>query len=253
MLLNQELMLRMPLAKMQKSNTTAKQVQQALRRVATKDRAKTNAWFFKTGKGQYGEGDIFIGVTVPVIRRIAKDYGDDLSLREIAVLLSSKIHEERLAGLEVLVLRYEKGSPADQEKYYKFYLRHRKSVNNWDLVDTSAPYIVGAHLFTRDRAPLYAMVRSKRLWERRIAIVATQYFIRQGDFDETLALSELLLQDKEDLLHKAVGWMLREVGKKDEKVLTTFLTKHKTALPRTALRYAIERLSQKQKQFYMKK
>lgn len=233
---------------------TAKEVQKALRKVATKERAKVNAWFFKTGKGQYGEGDVFIGVTVPECRRVARLFRT-LPLKEIALLLKSSVHEDRLTALLILVRRYEHAAVLEKQRIYTFYLRYRKYVNNWDLVDTSASYIVGKHLstFGTDRATLYALVKSKRLWDRRIAIIATHYFIRQGDFKDTFALSELLSKDTEDLLHKAVGWMLREVGKKDEKALRAFLSLHKKVLPRTTLRYAIERLSVAQRRFYMKK
>jgi 3-methyladenine DNA glycosylase AlkD len=227
-----------------------------LRTLVTEERAQGSARFFKTGKGQYGEGDKFIGVTVPDARSVAKAY-KDIPLADIETLLSSKIHEERFVALEILVMQFEKvhkdKNVKEQKKIVDFYLAHTDRINNWDLVDTSASYILGAYLYDKDKKILKKLANSKLLWERRIAVIATLYFIHQGRFDETLALALLLRTDEHDLMHKAVGWMLREVGKKDEKVLCDFLDQYAHTLPRTALRYAIERLSIGQKGGYMKR
>lgn len=230
---------------------TAKEVQKQLRKYATKKRAKASAWFFKTGKGQYGEGDIFIGVNNPNARHVALTH-IGIPLPEIAKLLDSKIHEDRFVALEILVAKYEKGRSLEQKRITNFYLKHKARVNNWDLVDTSASYILGHYLFKKNRKIIYRLARSKSLWDRRIAVVATNYFIQQKDYKDILRLAILLAKDREDLMHKAVGWMLREVGKKDEKVLTKFLDKYATKLPRTTLRYSIERLSEMQKKVYMR-
>lgn len=225
-----------------------------LRTFATEERAGVSARFFKTGKGQYGEGDKFIGVTVPDARSVAKVY-KDISLSEIETLLVSKVHEERFVALEILVMQFEKagkiGNTKEQKIIADFYLAHTDRINNWDLVDTSASYILGAYLYDKDKKILNKLAKSKLLWERRIAVIATHYFIRQGRFDETLALALLLRTDEHDLMHKAVGWMLREVGKKDEKVLCDFLDQYARTLPHTTLRYAIERLSTSKKKRYM--
>lgn len=230
----------------------AKDVQKELRVHANKDRAKTNAWFFKTGKGQYGEGDKFIGVSNPDARKIARKY-QRLPFTEVLKLLNSKIHEERFVGLEILVTKYEKSNIVEKRKVVTFYLKNRKKVNNWDLVDTSASYILGQYLFDKDRSILYKLINSKSLWDRRIAVIATHYFIKQKDYKEILLFSLELLNDKEDLIHKAVGWMLREVGKQNKKVLRKFLDQYSKVLPRTTLRYAIERLPSVQRNKYMKR
>ena len=231
-------------------------IQKELRKYASKERAKTNAWFFKTGKGQYGYGDVFIGVSNPNARKVALE-NIDTPLSEILLLLNSKIHEDRFVALEILVFQYEKAVKQKdlslQKKIVSFYLKNKDRINNWDLVDTSASYILGSYLFDKDREVLYRLVKSKNLWHRRIAVIATHYFIKQKDFSDTFKISILLMKDKEDLLHKAVGWMLREIGKQDEKSLTSFLDEYKLYLPRTTLRYAIERLSLTQKKNYMKK
>jgi len=204
--------------------------------VADPERARNLAWFFKTGKGQYGHGDRFIGITVPVARQIAHRYVR-LPITDIAKLLASPIHEHRFVALEILVAQYERGDLS----VYNFYLKHTKFVNNWDLVDTSAPYIVGQHLLTRPRKILYRLAKSRNLWERRIAIVSTMIFIRAGELEDTFAIAKLLLEDDHDLIHKAVGWMLREAGKLSNPELLRFLKTNYAALPRTTLRYAIER------------
>ncbi len=203
--------------------------------------------FFKTGPGQYGEGDVFIGVTVPEQRVVAKKY-ESLSLGDVETLLESPIHEHRLTALLILVLKYQK---TRDTKIVDFYLAHTKQVNNWDLVDSSADKILGHSLLDVKHDILYTLVKSSVLWERRIAIVATWAFIRKNEFEDTFRLSEMLLSDKHDLMHKAVGWMLREVGKRDEKALCDFLDIHCTQMPRTALRYAIERFEEKKRKGYL--
>jgi 3-methyladenine DNA glycosylase AlkD len=208
-----------------------------LRASADPERARNLAWFFKTGKGQYGHGDRFIGLTVPVARRIAHRY-IHLPLTDVAKLLASPIHEHRFVALEILVAQYERGN---EKAVFDFYLKHTKFVNNWDLVDTSAPYIVGQHLLTRPRKILYRLAKSNSIWERRIAIVSTMMFIRAGEIEDTFAIAKLLLTDDHDLIHKAVGWMLREAGKQSAPALLGFLKENYSALPRTTLRYAIER------------
>lgn len=214
--------------------------------------AKTTSNFFKTGKGEYSEGDIFIGVSVPEQRRIAKRY-IDIDLIELLKLLKSKVHEHRLTGLEILVMKYEEAESAEKKKLVNFYLKNLASVNNWDLVDASASYILGDFLISNDRKILYKLVKSKNLWERRVAIVSTWALIRNGEFKDTIELSKILLSDKHDLIHKATGWMLREMGKKSEKTLINFLDKYAKKMSRTALRYSLERLDKNLKKFYMAK
>lgn len=217
-----------------------------LKKFATKERAKNNAWFFKTGKGEYGEGDIFLGVTVPNVRKVVKSFLSEASLDDAVELLQSKYHEERLAGCILMVELFKKATKMEDEKtcerIYKTYLKNTDRINNWDLVDVSCHVIVGNYLFNKDRKILYKLVKSKSLWERRIAIVSTAYFIKQGDYQDTFKICELLLNDKEDLIHKACGWMLREVGKNcGQETLNIFLEKYKNNMPRTMLRYAIEK------------
>ena len=207
--------------------------------------------FFKTGPGQYGEGDVFIGVVVPEQRKIAKRHAASLPLEGIAKLLASEVHEERLTGLLILVSKYQKAAVAHRAEIAAFYQRSLPRINNWDLVDLSAPQILGAWLLDKDKAPLYSLAQSPHLWSRRVAIVATHSFIRAGEFADTLAIAELLLKDRDDLIHKAVGWMLREVGKRSESVLESFLAKRAAVMPRTALRYAIERLAPEKRRTYL--
>lgn len=207
--------------------------------------------FFKTQPGQYGHGDIFIGLTADECRRIAKKY-QDLPIKIVESLLQSEIHEERAIALAILCAQFAKGGLQTQEKIVKVYLKQKKHINNWDLIDGSAPKILGAYLFGKDLSILQSLATSKSLWDRRIAILATFYFIQQGDGKETLRLAKVLLRDPEDLMHKAVGWMLREVGKRvSETQLKIFLDKHATQMPRTMLRYSLERLSAKDRQKYM--
>jgi 3-methyladenine DNA glycosylase AlkD len=214
-----------------------------LKSFAVEEKVPLYQGFFKTGKGEYGEGDKFIGVTVPNSRRVAKKFAD-LSFSEVAKLLASEIHEERLIALLIIVSQFQKADEKGREKIYNFYLKNTKHINNWDLVDLSAGKIVGEYLAKKNKTILYKLAGSKSLWERRIAIISTSNFIGKGMFEHTLKISALLLTDKEDLIHKAVGWMLREVGKRSEKNLLRFLKINYKQLPRTSLRYAIERLPQ---------
>lgn len=208
--------------------------------------------FFKTGKGEYGEGDKFIGLTVPQIRSLANKY-IQLSIKDIKILLCSAIHEERLLALLILVLQFQKGDDKIRPKIYNFYIRNTDHINNWDLVDLSSDKIVGSYLFDRPKTLLYQLAVSANLWERRIAIVSTFNFIKQHRYGDTLKLAEILLNDPHDLIHKAVGWMLREVGKKDQNTLEKFLNKNFQKMPRTMLRYSLERFSEQKRKFYLKK
>lgn len=221
-----------------------------LRAEADPDDAVNLQRFFKTGKGQYGEGDRFLGVRVPVLRRLARDYRS-LPAADAITLLQSKWHEERLLGLLLLVGLYRRGSAADRQTIYDLYLGHTRHVNNWDLVDSSAPYVVGPHVGPDGLAVLEPLARSPDVWERRIAILATFHWIKQGEFATALRIAAMLLADDHDLIHKAVGWMLREIGKRDRAVEVAFLDRHYTVMPRTALRYAIEHFPERQRQRYL--
>jgi 3-methyladenine DNA glycosylase AlkD len=223
---------------------TAKEVSKQLSLFADPGKAIFLQRFFKTGPGEYAEGDRFLGVTVPNQRKIARQF-KVLPFPEALKLLKSKWHEERLTALFILVNQFEKGSLAEQKQIYDLYLKHTAHINNWDLVDSSAHQIVGGWLLERSRKPLYKLARSKSLWERRISIIATYHFIKQEDFKDTLAISEILLKDDEDLIHKAVGWMLREVGNRDHPLEVSFLKRHSHEMPRTMLRYAIEKFPEK--------
>ena len=217
-----------------------------LKKIKNSEKAKILCRFFKTGKGEYGEGDIFLGIKVPDQRIIAKE-NLEASFGELQELLNNKIHECRLTALLVLVEKFKK----EDEKVFKFYLKNLKNINNWDLVDLSCPKIIGKYLFDKDRDLLYKLAMSDNLWEKRIAIVSTYYFIKENDFEDTLKISKMLLGDKHDLIHKAVGWMLREIGKRDEKILIEFLKKEYYNIPRTALRYAIERLEESKRKYFL--
>ncbi len=207
--------------------------------------------FFKTGPGQYGEGDLFRGIRVPELRRLSKSY-KDIPLEQAKRLLHSAYHEDRLLALLILVRKYAKADEAGKSGIYELYLSHTRFINNWDLVDASAEHIVGAYLSDKSKKPLYHLARSPNIWERRIAMLATFHFIKQGKCDETLTIAEILLTDKEDLIHKAVGWMLREVGKCDIQKEEAFLSVHYHHMPRTTLRYAIERFPEDKRQRYLK-
>lgn len=229
---------------------TAIQLQKKLKALANKEKAEILSRFFKTGKGEYGEGDIFWGINVPTQRMIAKEYVS-LPLSEIEKLLKSPVHECRLTALLILTYQYPKADESGKKRIFEFYIKNIEYINNWDLVDVTCHKIVGTYLYDKDESVLYKLAASKNLWEKRIAIVSTFYFISQKDFKDALKIGEMLLADKHDLIHKAVGWMLREVGKKDEKILHDFLKKNVRKMPRTALRYSIERLPLEFKRFYM--
>lgn len=229
---------------------TAKDAQKKLQSLASPEIAKASARFFKTAPGQYGAGDIFIGIRIPTLRTVVREFRE-LALKEVEILLRSPIHEERMLGLLVLVQAVIKADDDKRKQTFDCYVKNLQHVNNWDLVDSSAPAIVGGYLIDKSRKPLVDWARSKNLWERRVAIVATQHFIRNDDFDDTLRISKILLADKEDLIHKASGWMLREVGKRHEPSLELFLNEHASVMPRTMLRYAIERFSPARRQAYL--
>jgi 3-methyladenine DNA glycosylase AlkD len=229
----------------------ALEIHHHLQTLADEDKASVLQRFFKTGPGEYGEGDVFLGIRVPQLRKLAKTH-QALALPEITTLLRSPIHEERLLALLILVRAYSRGDMSRQEEIYRLYLEHTAFINNWDLVDASAEHMVGAHLKDRSKEPLYRLARSPLLWERRIAIMATFHYIKGGDHAETLRLAAMLLRDGEDLIHKAVGWMLREVGKRDVSVEEAFLKEHYRTMPRTMLRYAIERFPEERRQRYLK-
>jgi len=228
-----------------------KEIQKRLKDLGSKEKAKKHQKFFKTGPGEYGEGDIFVGVTVPELRKLANEYRT-IPLKEVKLLLRSPIHEERLLSLFLLIHRYSKGDELEKKKIYELYLNNTKFINNWDLVDSSAGHIVGAFLFDKSKQPLYDLVNSENLWERRISIISTFYFIKRNQFSDALKISKILLSDKEDLIHKAVGWMLREVGKRDMSVEENFLKKHYKNMSRTMLRYAIEKFPESKRQRYLK-
>ncbi len=210
--------------------------------------------FFKTGKGQYGEGDIFLGIKIPVLRQVSKEF-KDLELNNVEKLLHSKIHEHRLTAVFILVLQYnlaiKDGDTGRAKQIYNFYLKNAQQVNNWDLVDLSAPNIVGHYLLTNDRRILYKLAKSKNLWENRIAMLATFAFIKRGDFEDVFKLAKIYLSHKHDLMHKAVGWMLREVGKRNMSLLKKFINKHYFDISRTTLRYAIERFPEVERKKYL--
>ncbi len=228
-----------------------KRVKQEIKEFSNKELAVFLQRFFKTGPGQYGEGDKFAGIKVPVSRKIAIN-NSDLSLSEIKELLHSEVHEERLIGLLILVNQYKKSDEAQREKIFKFYISSAKRINNWDLVDLSAPQILGAFLVDKDKDILFKFAHSKNLWEKRIAVLSTFSFIKINRFDTALQISEILLNDDHDLIHKAVGWMLREIGKRDLNTEEKFLKKYYNKMPRTMLRYAIEKFPETKRQKYLK-
>jgi 3-methyladenine DNA glycosylase AlkD len=229
----------------------AKQIIEELKALGNSEIVEHSQRFFKTGAGEYGEGDIFLGIHVPVIRKCVKEYRD-VSLEDTLELLKNTFHEVRLLAVLMLVSKYSSSKTSiEQKAIYQAYMKHTELINNWDLVDSSAGQIVGAYLFSKNRKPLYRLVRSKSLLERRIGVMATFYFIKRDDFSDTLAIAELLLKDEEGLIHKAVGWMLREVGNRNLKKEESFLNKHYKDMPRTMLRYAIEKLPEKKRQAYL--
>ena len=229
----------------------AKEVINALKSLATEERRKVNEWFFKTGKGEYGYGDIFLGVTMPDIRRIAKKFSQEISLQELTELIRNPIHEVRLCAIIILVNKYKK---ENSDKIYQYYMDHLTAIHNWDLVDSSAPYIVGDYLYKHPEKSkiLIDFSHSENLWVRRISIVSTFTFIKNNEFNTTLEIAKLLLNDNHDLIHKALGWMLREIYKRDERIIKQFLRQNYAQIPRTTLRYAIERMDKEERLLYLK-
>lgn len=228
-----------------------KQIRASLREHADEAQAKNLQWFFKTGPGEYGEGDKFLGLKVPVIRKIA-NANTDLTFTDLQKLLNSKYHEERLAALLILVKKFPKSSEEDKEKIYRFYLDNLPNINNWDLIDLSAPHITGEYLLTRDKKILFKLAGSGNLWKKRVAVLTTFRFIKEMKFETSLKICLILLHDEHDLIHKAVGWMLREIGKRDIVIEEKFLKTHYKTMPRTMLRYAIEKFPERKRQAYLK-
>src|SRR3989344_2477275 len=235
---------------MQDFNTMLKKIKEDLEKAANPEKVNIYQRFFKTGKGEYGEGDIFIGLTVPKQREIAKKYVS-LDLNDVKDLLSNKVHEYRLTGFLILVYKFEKADEKEKKNIVEFYLKNIKSANNWDLIDCVADKILGNYLIDKDKEILYELAKTDNLWKKRIAIISTFGFIKNNQFEDTVKISEILLKEKHDLIHKAVGWMLREVGKRDIKTEEVFLKKYYKTMPRTMLRYAIEKFDSKKKAFYM--
>ena len=227
-------------------------IKRDLRKYANRKLAEHSQVFFKTGEGEYGEGDKFLGITVPNSRKVANKY-KSIGLNDVQLLLSSKHHEERLVALLILINKYEKGSQNVKQQIFDLYLKNTHHINNWDLVDVSAYKIVGKHLLKSNRKILYSLSASTSLWERRISIIATYEFIKQNDFKDTLKLAKRFINDTEDLIHKAVGWMLREIGKRDINTVDKFLNENYEKMPRVMLRYAIEKFSDKERQEYLKR
>jgi 3-methyladenine DNA glycosylase AlkD len=230
------------------------QIIKELHEVADPIKAEFFPKFFKTGKGEYGEGDQFLGVKVPDQRKVAKKFWRDIEAKDLEVLITSPFHEVRLTSIFMLVSKFEKATtPGEKKKWVDFYLDNREHVNNWDLVDSSALQILGAWLFDKDRSLLYDLAKSGKLWDQRIAMISTFYFIRKKDFEDTLKIAEILLNHPHDLIHKAVGWMIREVGNRDYEVAFGFLKKHYEKMPRTMLRYAIEKFDPKVREMFLAK
>lgn len=230
---------------------TIKIIRKKLQQLGSEKNAKVLERFFKTGPGEYGEGDVFIGVRVPDLRKLVKEY-QDIALEGVMQFLKSSIHEERMFALLILVSKYSKGNETVKKKIYDLYLQNTKFINSWDLVDGSAQHIVGAFLMDKSKEPIYRLAKSKNLWERRIAILSTFYFIKHDNYSETLDISKILLTDEQDLIHKAVGWMLREIGKRHMSTEEIFLKKYYNRMPRTMLRYAIEKFPESKRKKYLR-
>lgn len=229
----------------------AKEIVLELKRLGNEDIASHSQYFFKTGKGEYGEGDIFLGIRVPVLRQQVKLFVT-APLNEVEKLLHSKFHEARLLAVLILVAQFKCGNNQQKANIYKLYLSNTDFINNWDIVDSSAHLIIGPYLQERSHKILYKLAKSKKLWERRIAVMSTFHFIKQNDFTTALEIIELLLEDKEDLIHKVTGWMLREIGKREQEAEEIFLKEHYQLMPRTMLRYAIEKFPERRRQQYLK-
>jgi len=231
---------------------TLSQLKKELKNLANPKQAKILQRFFKTRPGEYGEGDIFLGIKVPVQRQVARKY-IHLNFENIKSLLKSRVHEHRLVAILILVSKYKEAEEQEKKTIFNFYLKNYQGINNWDLVDISAPNIVGDYLLNKNKDVLYKLAKSKNLWQKRIAIISTFTFIKNNKFNDTLKISKLLLNDDHDLIHKAVGWMLRELGKRDQKIEEEFLKKYIKKMPRIMLRYAIERFEEKKRKFYLAK
>jgi 3-methyladenine DNA glycosylase AlkD len=235
-------------------NTLSKIIEDELILLKNYDKAIFLQGFFKTAKGQYAEGDCFLGIIVPLLRKTAKNYYKHIALNDISYLLESKWHECRLTALIMLVMKMEKDkNPETHLAIFDYYIANTKYINNWDLADLSAPHIMGKYLLDKDKTLLYNFAASGDLWKQRIAIVSTLYFVRKGHFDTSIIVAEKLLYHKHDLIHKAVGWVLREIGKKDKDILNNFLDKYYRIMPRTMLRYAIEHFGETERKHYMAK
>ncbi len=229
------------------------ELEMAIQQLRNPERAAFMAKYFKTGKGEYAEGDIFLGLSNPQVRVLVKRFSKKIAPQAITQLLTNPIHEYRFCGLMIWVEQFKKADIATQAQIIELYLAHIDYINNWDLVDCSAYYLVGVWLLDKDRSILYDLAQSKHLWAQRVAIISTLAFIRKGQFADTLQLAELFLPHTHDLIHKASGWMLREIGKRDILTLTEFLDEHSPKMPRTMLRYAIEKLPEKDRQYYLKR
>ena len=228
-----------------------KEILKELKSLADAKKAKDLMRFFKTGPGEYGEGDIFRGITMPQLRQIAKRH-QDIEIDQTLELLHSKYHEDRMLALIIWTMKFPRSSPSEQKKLYRLYISSSEYINNWDLIDVACPQIVGGYLIDKDRKPLYKLAQSKNLWENRMAVLATFTFIKNGDFADNFAISDILLNHQHDLIHKAVGWMLREIGKRDHKAEEEFLKPRYNRMPRTMLRYAIEKFEEDKRQKYLK-
>ncbi len=237
---------------MMKMNTLFNDLKNEIKQKASPEKAKILSGFFKTGKGQYGEGDVFLGLTVPEQRLLAKKY-QDLSIDDIGELIQNKIHEYRLVALLILVQKFNSANQEQKKKIFEFYVEHKDQVNNWDLVDLSADKIIGAWLINKDKKLIYNLANSENLWDKRIAMISTFYFIKKNKFEDALKIAEILIDDKHDLIQKAVGWMLREIGKRNQEIEEKFLDKHYKIMPRTMLRYSIERFDEQKRKHYMNK
>ena len=231
---------------------TAAFVFEELKLMADPEKAVHLQRFFKTGPGEYAEGDLFLGVVNPLTRSIAKA-NKSLPISELQILVKNKYHEARLCALVIATERYKKAKPAEKKELYDFFIKNTRYIDNWDLVDVTCPHVIGAYLLDKDRSILYEFAKSKNLWKQRIAIISSGTFVRNRDFTDTIALAEILMDHKHDLMHKAVGWMLREIGKRDKETLSEFLEKYATKMPRTALRYAIEHYPEPERQYFLKK
>ncbi len=231
--------------------TNLQSIKKDIKKLANKKKKGVYQKFFKTGKGDYGEGDVFLGLTTPQSKDIARKYSD-LTLKDIQILLNSKVHEHRSIALMILILQYKKEGEKKRKSIFNFYMKNYNNINNWDLVDYSAHKIAGSYLIDKNKKILYDFAKSNHLWKKRIAMITCMHFIKNNEFVDTLKIARILLHDKHDLIHKAVGWMLRELGKKDQALEEKYLKKYYKVMPRTMLRYAIERFDEKKRQRYLK-